>query len=58
MEINGRIQDKVMFGSDYPLWSIQRLFGDWEKESYKPEVLEKLYYKNAQRVLGNLGIKV
>jgi uncharacterized protein len=52
MEINGRIQDKVMFGSDYPLFSYERLFRDWESENYKPEVLEKIYYKNAQRILG------
>lgn len=57
-EINSRIQDKVMFGTDYPLFSYERMFKDWEAEGYKPEVLEKVFYKNAQRVLGNLGIEV
>ena len=51
-EINTRIQDKVMFGTDYPLYSYERLFKDWEAEGYKPEVLEKVYRKNAQKVLG------
>ena len=51
-EINGRLQDRFMFGADYPIFSFERLFQDWENESYKPEVLEKVFYKNAQRVLG------
>lgn len=51
-EINSRIQDKVMFGSDYPLFTYEKLFQNWESAGYKPEVLEKVYRKNAQRVLG------
>ena len=57
-EINTRIADKVMFGSDYPLFSYERLFKDWEAQNFKPEVLEKVYWKNAQGVLESLGIKV
>lgn len=57
-EINSRIADKVMFGSDYPLFSYERLFKDWEAQNFKPEVLEMVYHKNAQRVLEGLGIKV
>jgi hypothetical protein len=49
-EIQGRLQDRFMFGSDYPFFSYERLFRDWEAEDYKTEVLEKVYYKNAQRV--------
>lgn len=51
-EIGGRLQDKCMFGSDYPMLSHERLIKDWESLGYKPEVLEKIYYKNAQRILG------
>jgi predicted TIM-barrel fold metal-dependent hydrolase len=54
-EINGRLQDRVMFGSDYPWFSYERLFHDWETEGYKPEVLEKVFYKNAQRIFGFEG---
>jgi uncharacterized protein len=50
-EINGRLQDKFMFGSDYPIISHKRLFQDWDSENYKPEVLEKVFYKNAIRIL-------
>jgi predicted TIM-barrel fold metal-dependent hydrolase len=51
-EINGRLQDRFLFGSAYPMVDHKRLFGEWESEGYKPEVLEKLYLKNAQSVLG------
>jgi predicted TIM-barrel fold metal-dependent hydrolase len=51
-EINGRLQDKFMFGSDYPALSHERLFKDWDSLGFKSEVLEKVFYKNAQRILG------
>ncbi len=51
-EINSRLQDKVMFGSDYPVLAHARLFREFEEEGYKPEVLEKIYLKNPQRILG------
>ena len=57
-EMNSRIADKVMFGTDYPLFSYEKLFKDWETQNFKPEVLEKVYWKNAQRVFEGLGIKV
>jgi hypothetical protein len=50
-EVNGRLQDKFMYGSDYPTLSHERLLRDWETEGYRPEVMEKVFYKNAQRVL-------
>jgi len=51
-EINGRLQDKFMFGSDYPALTHERLFKDWDALGFKAEVLEKVFYKNAQRILG------
>jgi predicted TIM-barrel fold metal-dependent hydrolase len=51
-EINGRLQDRFMFGSDHPWFSYERLLRDWETEGYKSEVLEKVYVTNAQRILG------
>lgn len=35
-----------MFGSDYPYFSYDRLFPDWEAEGFKPQVMEKVFYKN------------
>ena len=50
-EINGRLQDRFMFGSDFPWFFHERLFRDWEAEGYKAEVMEKVYYQNAQTVI-------
>ena len=54
-EINGRLQDKFMFASDYPEISPQRWLDEFEAQGYKPEVVEKMLYKNAQRIL-SLGV--
>lgn len=51
-EINRRLQDRVMFGSDYPVISPGRWLDEFEKEGYKSEVVEKVLYKNAQNILG------
>ncbi len=49
-EINGRLQDKFFFGSDYPEIPIKRWLDEFTGGEYKPEVVEKVLYKNAQRV--------
>ena len=51
-EVNGRLQDKFMFGSDYPEIPPERWLNEFEAGGYKPEVVEKVLYKNAQRILG------
>jgi len=50
-EIRSRLQDRVMFASDYPIIPFDRLFSEWEAEGYSAEVLEKVYYKIAIRIL-------
>jgi predicted TIM-barrel fold metal-dependent hydrolase len=50
-EINGRLQDKVLFGSDYPSFPPGQYLDEFIAEGYKPEVVEKVFYKNALRVL-------
>ncbi|MCX7815884.1 MAG: amidohydrolase family protein [Syntrophales bacterium] len=50
-EINGRLQDRFMFGSDHPWFMYDRLFSDWEAGEYRPDVLKKVYYENALRVM-------
>jgi len=50
-EVNGRLQDKFMFGSDYPDIPPKRWLEEFEGGGYKPEVIEKVLYKNAQRIL-------
>ncbi len=55
-EIKSRLKDRVMFGSDYPLLTHQRLFDDYEKEGYPAEILERIYYRNARKIL-NLKVE-
>ena len=39
-------------GSDYPMMTYDQLFKGWEAEEYPPEIMEKVYYKNAIKILG------
>jgi predicted TIM-barrel fold metal-dependent hydrolase len=53
-DMSRRLQDKVIFGSDYPGWSAGQCCDEWEMEGFKPGVLEKLFKGNITRIL-NLG---
>ncbi len=57
-QISHQLQDKVMFGADYPLFSHERLFRDWESLGYTEEILEKIYHKNVERLLSELGYEL
>ena len=52
VDIRGRLQDKIMFGSDYPSLPYERILREWNELGYKPEVMEKIMHGNAERVLG------
>jgi len=54
VEIGKRLQDRVMFGADYPLLRYERLIADWKAEGYTAEVLEKVFYRNAEAFLSGL----
>ncbi len=51
-DIRGRLQDKIMFGSDYPSLSYARIFKEWRELGYTDAVMEKIFHQNAERVLG------
>jgi predicted TIM-barrel fold metal-dependent hydrolase len=51
-ELHSRLQDRAMFGSDYPMIPHQKLFDAYASEGYKDDILEKIFLKNAQRILG------
>jgi len=51
-DIRGRLRDKVMFGSDYPSMAYERIAREWGELAYPVEVMEGLFHKNAERVLG------
>jgi predicted TIM-barrel fold metal-dependent hydrolase len=53
-EIGRRLQDKVMFGADYPFFSYARLLADWTSEGYAPEILDKVLHANAERLFAGL----
>ena len=52
VDIRGRLQDKIMFGSDYPSLPYERILREWRELGYKDEVMEKIMHGNAERVLG------
>ena len=51
-DMKGRLQDKMMFGSDYPSIPYARLFQEWEELKFPDAFLEKFFHGNAERVLG------
>jgi predicted TIM-barrel fold metal-dependent hydrolase len=56
-EIPRRLQDRIMFGADYPLFTYERLVRDWRAEGYSEAVLEKVFHKNAEVFLDSVGVK-
>ena len=49
---NTLLQDKVMFGSDYPQITPDRWLADFGAAPFRDEVREKILWKNANRILG------
>jgi len=51
-EIRSRLKDRVMFGADYPLFRYERLVSDWKDLGYTDDILERVFFKNAERLFG------
>ena len=49
---NSYLQDKVLFGTDYPLLTPERWLKDFDTLDFKPEAKAKILKSNAVRVLG------
>jgi predicted TIM-barrel fold metal-dependent hydrolase len=47
-EIGGRLQDRIMFGCDYPVLKYEMMIERWRGLGYSEEVLEKVFYRNAE----------
>jgi predicted TIM-barrel fold metal-dependent hydrolase len=47
-EIGGRLQDRIMFGCDYPVLKYEMMVDRWRGLGYSEEVLEKIFYRNAE----------
>jgi uncharacterized protein len=52
VDMRGRLQDKIMFGSDYPSMPYARILREWQELGYADAIMEKIYHQNAERVLG------
>lgn len=51
-EARRRLQDRILFGSDYPFITPDRWLADFEHlEGFSPEVRRKILYENAARIL-------
>jgi predicted TIM-barrel fold metal-dependent hydrolase len=52
-EARGRLQDRVLFGSDYPFISPERWLADFDKlGGFTPEVRQKILLDNSAKILG------
>lgn len=49
---NEFLGDRTLFGSAYPISSFASIVAGYKKMPFKPEVLEKVFYGNAARLLG------
>jgi predicted TIM-barrel fold metal-dependent hydrolase len=52
VDIRSRLKDKVMFGSDYPSMPYERLFREWDDLGYSDDIKERVFHRNAERILG------
>ncbi|MFZ9298104.1 MAG: amidohydrolase family protein [Hylemonella sp.] len=51
-EIRSRLKDRIMFGADYPLFRYERLVVDWNELGYNQDILERIFFRNAERLFG------
>jgi predicted TIM-barrel fold metal-dependent hydrolase len=50
--MNSLLQDKVLFGTDYPLLTPDRWLRDFQQLDIKPDIRPKILKQNAIRMLG------
>jgi len=55
-EIGGRLQDRIMFGCDYPVLKYEMMVERWRGLGYSEAVLEKVFYKNAEGYFPNANV--
>jgi len=51
-DMRTRLQDKMMFGSDYPSIPYPRLLKEWHELGFSDAFLDKFFHGTAERVLG------
>jgi len=50
--VNTLLQDKVMFGSDWPAIGVERWMEEFQQLNLKPEVRQKVLLENAKKFFG------
>ena len=50
--VNSRVQDKSLFGSDWPVLDVDRWLTEFDALGFKPEVRDKVLLQNAKKVFG------
>ncbi|MGH9028819.1 MAG: amidohydrolase family protein [Acidimicrobiales bacterium] len=50
-DIRGRLRDKVMFGSDHPSMTYERLLREWDELGFDESVMHRVFHENAEQVL-------
>ena len=50
--MNLRIQDRALFGSDWPMIDVERWLREFDELRIRPEVRQKVVLDNAKRLLG------
>jgi hypothetical protein len=51
-DMNRRLQDKIMFGAEYNLYPVDGVLFQHLQLDYRQGITEKIFYKNAIRILG------
>jgi uncharacterized protein len=54
-EIPGRLQDRIMFGCDFPGLTFERVIPAWAAEGYSEEVMDKVLRRNAEAYFPGAG---
>ena len=49
---NSIIQDRVLFGTDWPMIGVERYMSEFDELPWKPEVRQKILLDNAKKILG------
>src|SRR5258708_10324947 len=55
VDMRARLQDKIMFGSDYPSLPYARILKEWRERGSPNPLVKKTLHANAQRIPGRSG---
>jgi predicted TIM-barrel fold metal-dependent hydrolase len=51
-EAGKRLNERTLFGSDYPFIQLDRWFGEFDALGYDDDAKENILHRNAERLLG------